>query len=142
MTLGPGQDRASHFSIHIHGAPIFDYPRHLVLQMAAEAHVHVITISSVRRSVQDQARIFYKKHVVERKAARYKNPKVAAIVAHARELKAKGQTPETITNYLIAAIENVHGGPGSISRHIGFHPFCEVFRHRSLQRADKWSRPS
>lgn len=73
MTLGPGQHRATHFSVHIHGGPISDYSRHLVLQMAAEAHVHAITISSVRRSVQDQARIFYKKHVVEGKTARYNN---------------------------------------------------------------------
>jgi len=81
----------------------------------------------VRRTIADQARIFYNKHIIEGKVASYKNPEVAKIVAYARTLHKQGQSPEKVKAYLINAIEHVHGGPTSISAHIGVHIFTEVF---------------
>ena len=52
---------------------------------------------------------------------------MAKIVAHARELHAKGQSQDVIKTYLISSIEHIHGGPGSVSRHLGISPFSEVF---------------
>ena len=54
---------------------------------------------------------------------KYKNPDVAKIVAHARELHAKGQSQDVIKIYLM----DIHGGTGSVSRHLGVSSFSEVF---------------
>jgi hypothetical protein len=109
------------------GLSISDFSRYLIKQMAMEAHLQSVHVTSVRRTVVDQARIFYNKHIVEGKAAKYKNPDVAKIVAHARELHAKGQSEEVIKFYLVSSIEHIHGGPSSVSRHLGVSPFSEVF---------------
>jgi hypothetical protein len=113
--------------VRILGYAISDYSRHLVEELARQAHLSTVHVTSVTRTVEDQARIFYKKHVVEKKKAIYKNPEVSKIIAHARELRTQGQSPEVVTAYLIRAIEYVHGGPSSISRHLGTSPFREVF---------------
>ena len=112
---------------HIVGLPISDFSRYIIKQLAAEAHLQIVHITSVRRTVVDQARIFYNKHIVEGKVTKYKNPDVAKIVAHARELHAKGQAAEVIKIYLMDSIEHIHGGTGSVSRHLGASPFSEVF---------------
>ena len=112
---------------HIVGLPISDFSRYIIKQLAAEAHLQIVHITSVRRTVVDQARIFYNKHIVEGKVTKYKNPDVAKIVAHARELHAKGQAAEVIKIYLMDSIEHIHGGTGSVSRHLGVSPFSEVF---------------
>ena len=112
---------------HIVGLPISDFSRYIIKQLAGEAHLQIVHITSVRRTVVDQARIFYNKHIVEGKVTKYKNPDVAKIVAHARELHAKGQSQDVIKTYLISSIEHIHGGPGSVSRHLGISPFSEVF---------------
>ena len=52
---------------------------------------------------------------------------MAKIVAHARELHAKGQSQDVIKIYLTDSIEHIHGGTGSVSRHLGVSPFSEVF---------------
>ncbi len=116
-------------SMHVRviGRPISDSSSHLLRQIASEAHLLTVHITSVQRSVVDQARIFYNKHVVEGKAARYKNPAVTEIVAHARKLCKQGRSSEEVKAYLIHAIEHVHGGPTSVSAHIGVHIFTEVF---------------
>ena len=112
---------------HIVGLPVSDFSRYIIEQLAGEAHLQIVHITSVRRTVVDQARIFYNKHIVEGKVPKYKNPDVAKIVAHARELHAKGQSQDVIKTYLISSIEHIHGGPGSVSRHLGISPFSEVF---------------
>jgi hypothetical protein len=109
------------------GLRISDFSRHLVKEIAAEAHLQIVHITRVRSTVEDQARIFYSKHVVEGKAAKYKNPDVAKIVAYARKLHAKGCSEEVIKTYLISSIEHIHGGPLSVSRHLGVDAFSEVF---------------
>jgi hypothetical protein len=116
-------------SMHVRvvGHPVSDFSSHLLRQIASQANLQTVHITSVHRSVADQARIFYKKHVVEGKAARYKNPAVREIVAHARTMRKEGRPPEQIKAYLIDAIEHVHGGPTSVSAHIGVHIFTEVF---------------
>jgi hypothetical protein len=112
---------------HIVGLPISDFSRYIIKQVAGEAHLQLVHITSVKRNVVDQARIFYTKHIVEGKVAKYKNPDVGKIVAHARDLHAKGQSEEVVKIYLISSIEHIHGGPGSVSRHLGISPFSEVF---------------
>jgi hypothetical protein len=116
-----------HAGIRIVGHPVSDSATHLLKQLAADAHVHTIYITSVHRSVVDQARIFYQKHIVERKAAYYKNPAVSKIIAHARDLHRQGSAPDRVKAYLFDAIDHVHGGPQSVSSHIGVHIFTEVF---------------
>jgi hypothetical protein len=113
--------------VRVMGPPISDSSMHLLRQLASEAHLHTVHITSVHRSVADQARIFYDKHVVEGKAARYKNPAVKEIVAHARKLRKEGHPADNIKAYLIDAIEHIHGGPTSVSAHIGVHIFTEIF---------------
>src|ERR1700752_4822466 len=76
--------------VRILGYAISDYSRHLVEELARQAHLSTVHITSVTRTVEDQARIFYKKHVVEKKKAVYKNPEVSKIIAHARELRTQG----------------------------------------------------
>ncbi len=117
--------QASH--IQVLGPRISDYSRHLVKEIAREAQVRVVYVTSVQRTVEDQARIFYNKHIVEGKPAKYRNPAVTGIIAHAREMRKNGENEDTVRAYMIGAIEHVHGGPQSISRHIGLHPFLEVF---------------
>ena len=120
-----------HYGISIHvqivGCPISDYSRHLLQEIAGEALLQLVHITSVKRTVQDQARIFYQKHIIEGKLAKYKNPAVGVIIHQARELKKQGRPDGFIKSYLIASIEHVHGDPQSISRHLGLHPFSEVF---------------
>jgi hypothetical protein len=118
-----------HESAHVRilGLPISDFSKHLLRDIAGQAHLQNVQITSVHRSVTDQARIFYNKHIVEGKEANYKNPEVAKIVAHARTLHKGGEAPEKVKAYLINAIEHVHGGRASISMHIGVHIFTEVF---------------
>ena len=121
---------AAHFladSVHVLGLPISMYSHGLVQVLAAHAHLKTVHVTSVERKVDDQARIFYQKHVVEAKKASYKNPEVAKIIHHARELHKKGHKPQAVTAYLTRAIESVHGGPESISRHLGSSPFVEIF---------------
>lgn len=118
---------ASAARVQLRGLPISDFSQHLVRQIAAEAGLLTVHVTSVKRTVQDQARIFYNKHVVEAKPARYKNPDVANFIAHARELRAKGAEEVAIKSYLISSIEHAHGGSASISRHLGGSVFLEVF---------------
>src|SRR5271167_3532774 len=113
--------------VRIFGLAVSDRSTHLVKEIAAEARLLTVHITSVHRSVADQARIFYNKHIVEGKAAHYKNPEVAKIVAHARTLHKQGRSSEFVKAYLISAIEHVHGGPTTVSAHIGAHIFTEVF---------------
>ena len=116
-----------HASIRILGHPVSDSSTHLLRQLAAEANIWTIDITSVHRSVKDQARIFYQKHIVEQKAANYKNAAVSRIIAHASALHQQGLAPDKVKAYLFDAIEHVHGGPQSVSSHIGVHIFTEVF---------------
>jgi hypothetical protein len=121
----PQHQRALHAQVV--GKGISDFSRHLLKDLCGEAMVPTAIVTSVERSVEDQARIFYAKHVLEGKAARYRNPEVGTIVAHARELQAAGKGDDFVKAYLIDSIEHVHGGPKSISRHLGVQPFLEVF---------------
>ena len=113
MTASPHPHIVHHNmrTAHIVGLPISDFSRYIIKEVAGEAHLQIVHITSVRRTVVDQARIFYNKHIVEGKAAKYKNPDVAKIVAHARDLHAKGQSEEMVQIYLISSIEHIHGGP-------------------------------
>jgi hypothetical protein len=124
---GIGSHQHSATPVKILGHSISFYSREIIEQLAASAHLHVVHITSVHRTVHDQARIFFQKHVVDREAANYKNPAVSKIVAHARELKSKGSSDPTVQAYLVKAIMNVHGGPITISRHLGQSPLIEVF---------------
>lgn len=113
--------------IRILGLPISDLSNHLLRSLASQARLQTVHVTSVHRSVPDQARIFFNKHVVEGKVAKYKNPEVKKIVAYARTLHKQGQSQASVRAYLIEAIEHVHGGPASVSTHIGAHVFTEVF---------------
>src|SRR4051812_4352416 len=113
--------------VHVLGLPVSDSAVHLLRELAGEAHLHTVHVTSVHRSVVDQARIFFSKHVAEGKPARYKNPQVAAIVAHAQTLYRRGQGRDKVQAYLIDAIEHIHGGPASVSTHIGTDASLEVF---------------
>ena len=55
--------------VRILGLPISDFSKHLLRDIAGQAHLQNVQITSVHRSVADQARIFYDKHVVEGKEA-------------------------------------------------------------------------
>lgn len=120
---------AHHHSMQIRilGLPISDFSKHLVRDIAAQARLQNVHVTSAYRTVTDQARIFYDKHIVEAKEAHYQNPEVGKIVAHARALHKAGGSPEKVKAYLIGAIEHVHGGRASVSMHIGVHIFTEVF---------------
>jgi hypothetical protein len=120
-----GHAQAAH--VQAVGFSISDFSRHILKEIAGKAHLQIVDITSVRRTVEDQARIFYKKHIVEPEVAKYKNPELAKIIAHARKLKAQGQSEAMVKTYLISAIEDVHGGPVSVSRHLGVNAFSEVF---------------
>jgi hypothetical protein len=113
--------------IRISGLPVSAFSTQLLRELGTEARLRSVHVTSVHRSVPDQARIFYTKHVVERKAANYKNPEVASIVAHARAMQDQGRSASQVQSYLIKAIEHVHGGPASVSTHLGAHIFTEVF---------------
>lgn len=95
----PNNKHTAH--VNVVGLRISDFSRHLVKEIAAAAHLRTVHITSVRRMVEDQARIFYKKHILEAKAAKYKNPEVATIVARARNLHIKGQSEEVVKEYLM-----------------------------------------
>src|SRR5271165_2332290 len=97
--------------VFVVGLSISTYSRHIVQTLAAHARLSRVHITSVHRTVQDQARIFFKKHVVERKAANYKNQDVARIVADARAMHVKGSSDQDVQTYLVRAIEHAHGGP-------------------------------
>src|SRR6185369_17099451 len=84
-------------------------------------------VTSVRRRVPDQAAIFYKKHVLEPNAANYKNSEVGKLINRAREMHGRGRPKEEVQAFLINAIESIHGGPGSVSNHLGAHIFTEIF---------------
>jgi hypothetical protein len=114
-------------SVSVVGVPITSYSRALLQMLAQRAHLRIIHVTSAQRTVHDQARIFFKKHVVEGTRASYKNPAVAGIIAHARAMHASRTREEAIIAYLAHAIEQVHGGPQSVSRHIGISPFVEIF---------------
>ncbi|SAK51357.1 hypothetical protein [Caballeronia ptereochthonis] len=114
-------------SVRVLGVPISSYSRALLQTLAQQAHLHSVHVTSGQRAVSDQARIFFQKHVVEGKKASYKNPDVAKIIAHARDLRASDLSDHVVIAYLVRAIEGVHGGPQSISRHLGRSPFVEVF---------------
>jgi hypothetical protein len=116
-----------HASAAISGEAISLFSRALLYEIGLEAHVKAFVISSVKRTVRDQARIFYKKHVLEGTEPIYKNDEVTAIVKHARALHAKHIKPEVILHYLIYKIEHAHGGVKSVSRHIVSSPLLEVF---------------
>jgi hypothetical protein len=118
---------ASGWHVHIVGLPISTYSRDIVRRIATNAKLRSVHITNVHRSVRDQARIFYQKHVIEQKTAHYKNQEVSHIIAHARSLHAKGFSDHTVQTYLMRAIEQAHGGPGSISRHLLGSPLVEVF---------------
>ena len=75
---------------HIVGLPISDFSRYIIKEIAGEANLQIVHITSVKRTVVDQARIFYYKRIVEGKAAKYKNPDVAKIVALQRNCMRKG----------------------------------------------------
>jgi hypothetical protein len=121
---------SSHGSVNlvrVIGPPISVYSKALLKTLARQAHLHTVHVTSVQRAVSDQARIFFHKHVVEGKKASYKNAEVGKIIAHARKLHEKGSKDDDVIAYLIGAIEGVHGGPQSVSRHLGGSPFLEVF---------------
>src|ERR1051325_8811417 len=126
---------AAHPPIHSHrvahvvvsGLQISAFSSQLLRQLGSEAGLHDVQVTSVHRTVPDQARIFYNKHVIEGKPANYKNQEVASIVTHARALHAEGRSDQHVQSYLIGAIEKVHGGPSSVSTHLGTHVFTEVF---------------
>lgn len=118
---------SQHRRVRLLGVPISDQSSYLLRQIAVEAHVDTLNITRAHCSVADQARAFYNKHVVGMKEAIYKNPEVAKIVEHARTLHKQGHSPDEVKTYLIGAIEHAHGGPTSISAHIGVHIFSEVF---------------
>jgi len=109
------------------GKPISQFSEHLLRDICVEARLPSAIVTSVKRTVEDQAGIFYRKHVVEGKKANYANKGVAPIIKHARELHAAKKTKEEVISYLISSIRDVHGGPGSISRHLGEQPFLEIF---------------
>ena len=113
--------------VQISGLHISTYSHDLVQRLASIAKLHVVHVTSVHRSVQDQVRIFFQKHVVEKKAPNYKNSQVSEIVAHARNLHSKGSSDQDVQTYLARAIEHVRGGPGSVSRHLAGSAFLEVF---------------
>ncbi|AQH03935.1 hypothetical protein A9R05_33705 (plasmid) [Burkholderia sp. KK1] len=113
--------------VRILGVPISSYSRALLQTLAQRAHLPSVYVTSAERAVCDQARIFFQKHVVEGKEASYKNHAVPKIIAHARALHANHAGERVAIAYLIRAIEGVHGGPQSISRHLGRSPFVEVF---------------
>ena len=114
-------------TVQIVGHPVSDTSTHLLKQLAVEAQIRTIHITSVIRSVEDQARTFYEKHVANKTPANYKNPAVSHIVAHARKLLKDGNSPDRVKAYLIDAVEHAPGGPRSVSPHIGVHIFSEVF---------------
>lgn len=111
-----GRSPADH--VRILGVPISSYSRVLLQTLAQQAHLHSVHVTSGQRAVYDQARIFFQKHVLEGKKASYKNPDVAKIIAHARDLHANNVGERVAIAYLIRGIEGVHGGPQSISRHL------------------------
>jgi hypothetical protein len=113
--------------VHVLGHPISDFSRHLVRQIAREASLNTVHITSVGRSVEDQAQAMFKKHVVEGTAANYKHPAVARIIRHARKLLKDGYHKDAIICYMVNSMEHVHGGPQAISRHIGTPAYLEVF---------------
>ena len=113
--------------VRITGLPISDYSRYLLGDIALQARLPTVRVTNVHRTVPDQARIFYEKHVVQGKPARYKNHDVAGLIEHARQLHAQRATADYIKAFLVHGIHHVHGGPASVSRHIGTHPFTEVF---------------
>ncbi len=120
-------DSAHRADIRIAGLAISDASRHLLRELAVQARLHTVHVTSVHRTVPDQARIFFDKHVVEGKPANYKNAEVARIVSRARALHKQGASRTRVQAFLIDAIEHVHGGPASVSTHIGVHVFTEVF---------------
>jgi hypothetical protein len=112
---------------HVLGMRVSLYSQALLEELAKRAHLPNVRVTSVERRVEDQARIFFQKHVVEAKKASYKNPEVGKMLEHARGLHKKGSAPEAVTAYLVRSIEHVHGGAQTISRHLGRTPFIEVF---------------
>ncbi len=119
--------RGTNAHVFVVGSPISTYSRHIVQTLAGHAGISRVHITSVHRTVPDQARIFFAKHVLERTAANYKNKDVAHIIAHARAMHAKGSSNSDVQTYLVRAIEQAHGGPEAVSRHLLQSPFIEVF---------------
>ena len=113
--------------VQVLGLQIGIYSRDIVQRLAMRGGLSSVNITSVRREVRDQARIFFLKHVIEQKRANYKNREVSEIVAHARSLRSKGSSDRDVQAYLMRAIEHVHGGPASVSRHLLGSPFVEIF---------------
>jgi hypothetical protein len=130
IDMGKQATSIHHHALHSHvtvsGMPISSYSRDILQRLSARAKLYSVCVTNVHRSVQDQARIFFQKHVVEKIPANYKNKEVANIVAHAQKLRLK-EKDDVVQRYLIRAIENVQGGPESISRHLLGSPFLEVF---------------
>jgi hypothetical protein len=81
---------AAGWHVHILGLPISTYSRDIFKRLATRAKLNSVHTTSVHRAVQDQARIFFEKHVIEQKVANYKSQEVSDIIAHARSLHAKG----------------------------------------------------
>lgn len=118
---------AYHGHVRIVGHPLSAFSNQLLRELGAEARLPVVQVTSVLRSVPDQAHIFYTKHVVEGKVAKYKNPDVAKIIARARQMRDQRRHQDEIEAFLITGIEHAHGGPASVSNHLGVHIFTEVF---------------
>jgi len=123
--------------VQIVGKPISSFSRALIVDLALEANIAVVHVTSVKRTVIDQARQLIEKHVVQNVKANYKNPDVTALIEESRNIyHSNTEHPDLqgATSYLAKGILNLKGGPESASRHLIMSPFVEVFdiAHYSL----------
>ena len=112
------------------GQKISSFSRAVLASLAEDAGIPVMHVTSVQRTVGDQARIMVQKHVVGSSKANYRNPAVSKLIEGAKAVytatpahkDAKGAT-----EYLADGILHLKGGPSAASRHIVATPFVEVF---------------
>ncbi|RYF30248.1 MAG: hypothetical protein EOO38_32550 [Cytophagaceae bacterium] len=73
-------------AVTIVGMKISSFSRAVLSSIAEEAGISTLTVTSVQRSVEDQARIFFNKHVVQDTPANYKSPAVKPMIKKAKNL--------------------------------------------------------
>jgi hypothetical protein len=114
------------------GPTISAFSRAMLKDLGSEAAVPLLRVTSVQRTVPEQARALVQKHVIGGKAFNYRNPQVTALLSETKAAyhdpvgKHRGNS-RWATEHIAEGIYGLKGGPQSASKHIVTSPFIEVF---------------
>ncbi len=117
---------------NVAGLSVSAFSKALLKSLGEEAKIASLHVTSVQRTVPEQARILVQKHVINGKDSNYKSHQVTALIS---ETKAAYHDPQGkhrgsfkwATDHIAKGILGLKGGPQTASKHIVTTPFVEVF---------------